>query len=158
MRIGIGYDIHRFKKGRKLMLGGLEVPHGAGLEGHSDGDALLHAVVDALLGAAGLGDIGEFFSDTNSRWKGMSSLRFLDEASKKVRAAGYRVVNVDAVVLTELPKLGPYKKRIAEQVAQTLKISPSAVSVKAKTNERLGEIGKGRALAVHAVVLIEKKR
>ncbi len=156
MNIGIGYDIHRLVKGQKLRLGGLTIPHPAGLSGHSDGDALLHAVADALLGAAGLGDIGEHFPDSDPRYKNAESAIFLKEISRLLKKSKWAIVNVDAIVIAERPKLSPYKKKMAANIAWILKISPSAVSVKAKTHEGLGDIGKGRAIACQAIASLSK--
>jgi 2-C-methyl-D-erythritol 2,4-cyclodiphosphate synthase len=157
IRVGFGYDSHRFKKGRALVLGGVEIPHPRGLDGHSDADALCHAVIDALLGAAGLGDIGEHFPDSDARYKGADSLRLLAETR---RWLGRRrtVVNVDATVLAEEPKLGPYKNRMRAKLARVLGVSVGQVSVKAKTNEKMGFVGRREGIAVLAVAAIEEKR
>ncbi len=146
MPVGLGFDIHRFQAGRPLILGGLEIPHDRGLVGHSDADALLHALTDALLGAAGLGDIGQHFPDTDPRWKGESSRTFLGHALAEVRKRGFRVVNVDATIVTEHPKIGPHRQKLRESLAGQLGIEPIAVNVKAKTMEGVGPVGAGEAL------------
>jgi 2-C-methyl-D-erythritol 2,4-cyclodiphosphate synthase len=156
VRIGIGYDSHRLIEGRALVLGGERIPHTAGLKGHSDGDVLCHAITDAVLGAAAEGDIGRHFPDTDERYRGANSLELLREAVGIVRTAGYAVENVDAVVITELPKLAPHVDRIRATLAGALGVLPDAVSVKGKTNEGLGEIGRGEAMAAHAVALLRR--
>ena len=153
-RVGIGYDIHRLVPDRKLLLAGVRVPYTKGLLGHSDSDVLAHAVCDALLGAAALGDIGTHFPDNDPRWRGASSLDFLRHAVKLVGERGYRVVNLDATVVTEQPKLKPYIAAMRQQLAGVLEIDVESVSVKAKTNEGLDAVGRGEAMAAHAVVLI----
>lgn len=157
MRIGIGYDIHPLVKGRKLILGGVTIPFEKGLKGHSDADALYHAVTDALLGAIGNGDIGTYFSDTDPRWKGKDSAFFLTETMSLVEKGGYRVANVDTILILEEPRLSPYKCQMIENLARLLKIKPDDVNVKAKTNEKLGAIGRGEGIAAQAVVLLEKR-
>ena len=154
-RCGIGYDLHRLEEGRKLILGGIEVPFEKGPMGHSDGDVLSHAVCDAILGAAGLGDIGKHFPDTDPRWKGASSLIFLEHARKLLDAAGLRISHIDAVVITEKPKLGPHFAKIRESMAHALSVSPQQINLKAKTNEGVDAIGRGEAIATHAVVTLE---
>lgn len=156
MRIGFGYDLHAFAEGRRLLLGGVEIPFPRGLAGHSDADALCHAVADALLGAASLGDIGEHFPDTDLRWKDADSLALLTAVRDKLRDKGYRVVNVDATVAAEAPKLSPFKARMAGNLAAALDMPAGAVSVKAKTNEGFDATGRGEAVAVWAVALIEE--
>src|SRR4051812_19577626 len=153
-RVGIGYDIHRFVADRKLLLAGVRVPYTKGLLGHSDSDVLAHAVCDALLGAVALGDIGTHFPDNDPRWRGASSLDFLRHALKLVGERGYRVVNLDATVVTEQPKLQPYIAAMRQQLAGVLEIDVESVSVKAKTNEGLDAVGRGEAMAAHAVVLL----
>ena len=155
MRIGFGYDSHRFADGRRLVLGGVEFPGERGLDGHSDADALLHAVADALLGAAALGDIGSHFPDDDPRWKGADSAKLLETVVAEVSAAGYRVVNVDATVVCERPKLRPKIDAIRARIAALLGVDVSSVSVKGKTNERMDDTGAGVGLAAHAVVLID---
>jgi 2-C-methyl-D-erythritol 4-phosphate cytidylyltransferase/2-C-methyl-D-erythritol 2,4-cyclodiphosphate synthase len=151
VRIGLGYDLHRFVAGRPLLLGGVSIPHHQGLAGHSDADAVAHAVTDAVLGAASLGDIGQLFPDTDPRWAGADSLMMLREAVARVHAAGYRVGNVDVTVVAEAPKIGPHRAAIAARVADVLQVDAAAVSVKGKTNEGVDAVGRGEALAVHAV-------
>ena len=153
-RVGVGYDVHRLVAGRKLLLAGVEIPFEKGLLGHSDSDVLAHAVCDALLGAAALGDIGTHFPDTDERWKGASSLDFLRHAIKLIAGKGYYVANVDATVIAERPKLKPYIQEMRQQLADVLEVGVDCVSVKAKTNEGLGVVGRGEAIAAQAVVLI----
>ena len=155
-RVGIGFDSHRLVDGRPLILGGEVVPHSAGLKGHSDGDALCHAITDAILGAAALGDIGRHFPDTDPQFKGANSLGLLVRAVGIVHEAGYVVENVDAVVLAERPKLLPHVDRIRARLAGALGVDVGAVSVKGKTNEGMGEVGRGEGMAVHAVALLRK--
>ena len=156
-RTGIGYDIHRLAEGRKLILAGVEIPFTKGLLGHSDSDVLSHAICDALLGAAALGDIGTHFPDTDPQWHGAPSLDFLRHAVKLIHEKGYRVANVDVNVITELPKLKPYIQIMRQQLAGVLEIDVDCMSVKAKTNEKLDAIGRGEAMAAQAIVLIAKK-
>ena len=150
LRIGHGYDVHRLTEGRRLILGGVEVPYEKGLLGHSDADVLTHAVMDALLGAAALGDIGKLFPDTDAAYAGISSILLLE------RVAGYAVVNLDATVLAQAPKLAPYRERMRENLARVLALDASRVSVKATTEEGLGFTGEGLGIAAHAVALLEK--
>jgi 2-C-methyl-D-erythritol 2,4-cyclodiphosphate synthase len=154
-RIGFGYDIHRLEAGRKLVLGGIEVPFGAGLVGHSDGDALVHAVIDALLGALGEGDIGTHFPDTDARTKGARSVGLLEVVVGLVRKRGGEIGNVDAVVVAEEPKVGPYVAAMKAALAPILGVPPGALGIKAKTNEGLGPVGEKRAIACYAVALIK---
>ncbi len=156
MRIGLGYDIHRLAPGRPLRLGGLDIPSPAGLLGHSDGDALLHAICDALLGAAALGDIGEHFPDTDPALRGADSARLLTATLDKVRAAGFQLVNLDATVIAQQPRLDPHKPAIRHRLAQLLALDPSLVSVKAKSNNGLDAVGQGHAIAAYAVVLLKE--
>jgi len=156
-RVGIGTDIHRIVEGRKLMLGGVHIPFPAGLLGHSDGDVVLHAIVDALLGAAGLGDIGTLFPDTDMQWKDADSKVFLYTVKEQLEKKQWEVVNVDLTIHTEAPKLGPMKGQIRRCIAGLLGMDFAAVNVKAKTNEGLGEIGAGEAMAATAVALLRKK-
>ncbi len=156
-RVGIGTDIHRIVEGRKLMLGGVHIPFPAGLLGHSDGDVVLHAVVDALLGAAGLGDIGTLFPDTDMQWKDADSKVFLYTVKEQLERKQWEVVNVDLTIHAEAPKLGPMKGQIRRCIAGLLGMDFAAVNVKAKTNEGLGEIGTGEAMAATAVALLRKK-
>jgi 2-C-methyl-D-erythritol 2,4-cyclodiphosphate synthase len=153
-RIGIGYDIHRLVDGRTLLLAGVHIPFTKGLLGHSDADVLAHAVCDALLGAAALGDIGTHFPDTEPRWQSASSLDFLRHAVKLTVEKGYRVANLDATVMAEQPRLKPYIQAMREQLAAVLDVDLDCVSVKAKTSEGLDAIGRGEAMAAQAVVLI----
>jgi 2-C-methyl-D-erythritol 2,4-cyclodiphosphate synthase len=155
MRVGIGYDIHQLVSGRKLILGGVEIPHDVGSKGHSDGDALLHAVTDALLGAAGLGDIGEYFPDTDPEWKDADSGELLKEAYKIVRRRGWEVENIDCNIIAQAPKLKPYKSQMEARIAGLLEIETRRVNVKAKTNEGLDAVGRKEAIATQAVVLLK---
>ena len=156
-RVGSGHDSHRLVGGRPLVLGGVRIDHPKGLAGHSDADAVLHAVTDALLGAAGLGDIGDAYPDTDPRWKDADSRLFLAEALARLNHAGWRVVNTDVTVFAQEPKLGPVKAAIRENLARLLGVPADAVNVKAKTGEKVGHIGRGEALGCHAVVLIQKQ-
>ena len=156
-RVGVGTDIHRLAEGRKLMLGGVQVPFAMGLLGHSDGDAVLHAVVDALLGAAGMGDIGTFFPDTDPQWKDADSKGFLLTVKEKLAEKKWEVVNVDVTIHAEQPRLELFKGQIKRVIAGLLGIDFNAVNIKAKTNEGLGEIGEGTAIAATAIALIRKK-
>ena len=151
MRVGIGYDVHRLVENRKLILGGVDIPYHLGLLGHSDADVLTHAIVDAILGAAALGDIGTHFPDTEPRYKGMNSLIFLQETALKVKAAGYHIENIDTTVIAQRPKLAPYISQMRETVAKTLDIDVTQVNVKATTAEGLGVIGEGKAIAAQAI-------
>ncbi len=155
MRIGHGYDVHRLVDGRKLILGGVEIPYEKGLLGHSDADVLLHAVSDALLGAAGLGDIGRHFSDTDPAYKDADSLKLLSVAADKIRIAGYRVGNVDVTMIAQKPKLKDYIPQMQRNIAQTLAVEESRVNVKATTEEHLGFTGDGSGMSCHAVCLLE---
>ena len=156
MRIGHGYDVHRFDATRKLILGGVEVPSHAGLLGHSDADVLLHAVMDALLGAAALRDIGYHFPDTDMRYKGISSMELLGCVAEKLAAAGYRVGNVDATIVAQAPKLKPYIPQMTENIAAKLGVAVNQVNVKATTEEGLGFTGNLEGMACHAVCLLEE--
>lgn len=156
MRVGIGYDIHRLVCGRKLILGGVEIPFAKGLEGHSDADALLHALSDAMLGALALGDIGTHFPDDDPKYKDASSAALLGEVDKLVRREGYSVGNADTVVIAEKPKLGPFFADMRKKISGILKIDSARVSVKATTNERLGPIGRGEAIGASAIVALKK--
>lgn len=155
LRIGLGHDTHRLQPGGQLMIGGVRVPHEKGVIAHSDGDVLLHALTDALLGALAWGDIGEWFPDTDPQWRGADSAALLRPVLDKLRASGWRVVNVDSVLFVQQPKLSPYKSAIRVRVAELLGISPELVSVKAKTGERVGPIGREEAIAAEVVVLLE---
>ncbi|MFH1045872.1 MAG: 2-C-methyl-D-erythritol 2,4-cyclodiphosphate synthase [Candidatus Omnitrophota bacterium] len=155
-RVGIGYDVHRLVKGRKLFLGGVHLPYKKGLLAHSDGDVLVHAICDALLGAAGEGDIGEHFPDASPRYKNISSLLLLKQVIKLIRRRGFSVENIDAVVIAEGPKLTPFKETICATIGRAMGISLARVNVKATTAEGLGEIGKAQAIAAQAVALLRK--
>ena len=157
LRIGHGYDVHRLTENRKLILGGVEIPWEKGLLGHSDADVLTHAVMDALSGAARLGDIGKLFPDTDPAYKDISSLKLLSEVGRLLREKGYDVVNVDATLLAQRPKVAPYKQQMAENLAMALEIDAEQIYVKATTEEGLGFTGDGSGMAAHAVVLLEKK-
>lgn len=155
MRIGHGYDSHRFSEGRPLILGGVEIPHERGLAGHSDADAVAHAVTDALLGAAGLGDIGRHFPPTDDAWKDADSLQLLARVVRLLEGRNYQVVNVDVTVVCEAPKIGPHAPAMQERLAAVLGIAPDHISIKGKTNEGMGAIGRGEGIAAFAVALID---
>lgn len=154
LRIGEGWDIHALVEGRKLILGGVEIPHSKGLLGHSDADALLHAITDALLGAAALGDIGRHFPDTDARFKGADSALLLAEAARRVRDKGFEINNVDSTVVAQAPKLAPHIDAMRARIAQVLGVGVDQVNVKAKTAEKMGPVGAGDAMEVRAVVLL----
>ncbi len=156
MRVGLGCDVHRLAEGRKLILGGVELDHPTGLLGHSDADALCHAVIDALFGAAALGDIGAHFPDTDPRYAGADSLALLREAGRLVRAEGYEIENIDSIIIAQRPKMAPYTAKMAANIAEALGVAPERVSVKAKTNEGLGYLGLGEAIETRAACLIEE--
>jgi 2-C-methyl-D-erythritol 2,4-cyclodiphosphate synthase len=155
IRVGIGHDTHRLAEGRPLILGGVRIEHARGLVGHSDADVVLHAVTDALLGAAGLGDIGDAYPDTDPAWAGADSRLFLGETLARLNQAGWRLVNVDVIIFAQEPRLGPVKGRIRDSLARLLGLDAGAVNVKAKTGERVGAIGRAEALGCQAVALIE---
>ncbi len=155
-RFGMGYDVHKLVEGRKLILGGVEVPHTLGLLGHSDADVLLHAIADALLGAAALGDIGRHFPDTDARYEGISSLLLLSHVAKLLRESGYRIGNVDATIVAQRPKLAPYIGQMNENIARTLELEIDEVNVKATTEEQLGFTGTEQGISAYAVAGIEK--
>jgi 2-C-methyl-D-erythritol 2,4-cyclodiphosphate synthase len=155
-RSGIGYDLHRLAEGRKLILGGIELAFPKGPVGHSDGDALAHALCDALLGAAGLGDIGTHFPDTDPKWKDASSLRFLEHIRDLLAERQFRIVHIDATVITEKPKLGPHFPAMREALAKSLGIATSAINLKAKTNESVDAIGRGEAIAAQAIATLDR--
>lgn len=157
MRIGNGYDVHRFASGRKLILGGVDVPHKKGLDGHSDADVLLHAIMDAMLGAAALGDIGQHFPDTDEAYRGISSLKLLQHTAALLAQEGYAVVNIDSIITAQRPKLMPYLPQMRSNIAQAVGVETGSVSVKATTTERLGYIGREEGISALAVVLIERK-
>ncbi|MGJ7492020.1 2-C-methyl-D-erythritol 2,4-cyclodiphosphate synthase [Variovorax sp. ZT4R33] len=156
IRVGEGWDIHQLVAGRKLVLGGVEVPHSTGLLGHSDADVLLHAITDALLGAAGLGDIGRHFPDTDAQFRSADSSVLLAEAAKRVRAAGWQIGNVDSTVIAQEPKLAPHIPVMCARIAETLEVALDRVNVKAKTAEKLGPVGEGRAMEARAAVLLHR--
>jgi 2-C-methyl-D-erythritol 2,4-cyclodiphosphate synthase len=154
LRVGEGWDTHALVPGRKLLLGGVEIPYDRGLLGHSDADALLHAITDALLGAAGLGDIGRHFPDTDERFKGADSIVLLTEAALRVRQGGWQIANVDSTIVAQAPKLAPYMEAMRARIAQALDLAPAQVNVKAKTAEKLGPVGMGQSIEARAVVLL----
>lgn len=153
-RMGEGWDTHVLVQGRPLILGGVHIPYDKGLLGHSDADALLHAITDALFGAAGLGDIGRHFPDTDERFKGADSIKLLVEAAERVRAQGWRIGNIDSTIIAQAPKLAPHIPAMQARIAQALDLSPSQVNVKAKTAEKMGPVGEGRSMEARAVVLL----
>ena len=157
LRIGHGYDVHRLVPGRPLMLGGVEVPYDRGLDGHSDADVLVHAVMDALLGAAALGDIGQLFPDTDERYRGVSSLLLLRQVAQRIAQAGFAVENLDATLIAQRPKLAPHILQMRENIARELGLPVGRVSVKATTEERLGFSGREEGIACHAVCLLREK-
>lgn len=154
IRIGHGFDIHRFEEGKPLKLGGVRIPEARGMKGHSDGDVILHALCDALLGALALGDIGQYFPETDPRWAGADSRTFLREILTFLKRDGYEIQNIDITVLAEFPKLMPYREKICQTIADALRIARHCVNVKAKTMEKLGPIGAEEALAAHVVCLL----
>jgi 2-C-methyl-D-erythritol 2,4-cyclodiphosphate synthase len=156
LRIGQGYDVHRLTEGRDLILGGETIPYEKGLLGHSDADVLLHAVMDALLGAAALGDIGHLFPDSSEEFRGISSLTLLRRVGRVLASEGYRVVNIDATLLAQAPKIAPYRDKMRANIAKALQISLNQVSVNATTEEGLGFTGEGLGMAAHAIALLEK--
>jgi len=156
IRIGEGWDVHALAPNRKLVLGGVEIPHSMGLLGHSDADVLLHAITDAVLGAAGLGDIGRHFPDTDAQFKGADSAVLLAEAMQRVRAKGWELVNVDSTIVAQAPKLAPYMAAINASVAKALGVSVEQVNVKAKTAEKLGPVGLGQSMEARAVALLKQ--
>ena len=157
LRVGLGHDVHRLAEGRRLVLGGVDVPFDRGLQGHSDADVLLHAVTDALLGAAGLGDIGEWFPDTDPQWKEADSAELLQAVVDALRERRWRVSNLDCTIHAEAPKLSPHKQAIRRRLAELLNVIPDSVNVKAKTGERVGPVGRGEAMAADAIVLIVRE-
>ena len=156
MRIGYGYDSHRFEEGRRLVLGGVEFPGETGLRGHSDADALIHAIIDALLGAAALGDIGARFPDDDPAWKDADSAKMLADVVREVRGAGWSVANIDATVVCERPRLRPCIELIRERLASVMGVGKGRISVKGKTNEKMDDVGAGVGIEAHAVVLLEE--
>jgi len=158
MRIGHGYDVHRLVSDRALVLGGVRIDYAFGLDGHSDADVLAHAVIDALLGAAGLPDIGELFPDTRGEYRGISSMELLARTGKLLAEASYAVINIDATVIAQSPKLSPYKQAMRENMARALVIDPRKINVKATTEEGLGFTGRGEGVAAHALCLIDENK
>ncbi len=156
MRIGFGYDSHRFAEGRRLVLGGVEFPGETGLAGHSDADVLVHAIIDALLGAAALGDIGSHFPDTDARWQDADSTALLAAVVKEIRGAGYKIGNIDATVICERPKLRPVIDLMRARLAAVMNVGTGRISIKGKTNEKLDDVGAGLGIEVHAVCLLEE--
>jgi 2-C-methyl-D-erythritol 2,4-cyclodiphosphate synthase len=155
MRVGIGHDTHRLVEGRRLVLGGVSIDHPLGLLGHSDADVVCHAVADALMGAAGLGDIGELFPDTDPQWRGLDSTLLLAEVVDRIERTGWRAINCDVIIHAQEPKLGAHKPSIRANLSRLLRVELSSVNVKAKTGEHVGPIGRGEAISCHAVVLLE---
>ena len=156
MRIGYGFDVHPLAPGRKLILGGVEIPHGKGLLGHSDSDVLVHAVCDALLGAIGEGDLGRLYPSSDARYKGISSLKLLEDVMSKLKAKGYRVSNIDTVIVAQAPRLAPHLSAMQKKMAETAGISPDCVNVKVKSGEGLDAVGREEGIQAHAVCLIER--
>ncbi len=156
MRIGMGYDVHRLSAGRKLIMGGVDIPYEKGLLGHSDADVLVHAIMDALLGAAALGDIGSYFPDTDPAYEGISSIRLLEHVGKLLSDHGYKIGNIDATIIAQKPKMRPHIDQMRENIANALKIRPDQVGVKATTEEGLGFTGSGEGISAHAVCLLEQ--
>lgn len=155
-RVGIGYDAHRFEEGRKLVIGGVEIPYHLGLKGHSDADVLIHAICDAILGALSLGDIGELFPDTDEKYKNISSLVLLEKVISLAEKKGFKILNVDTVVIAQEPKLKPYKEEMKKRIAAVMKIEKDRVSVKATTTEGMGFEGRKEGISAQAVVILEK--
>ncbi len=158
IRIGIGYDVHQLVEGYPCILGGVEIPHDKGLKGYSDADVLLHAICDALLGAAGEGDLGRHFPEGDPKWKGVSSLRLLEEVASILLQKGHQVINIDSVIIAEKPRVAPFAEPMKVNISRRLSIDPTAVSIKATTNEKIGFIGRGEGIAAQAVCLIESRR
>jgi len=156
-RIGNGYDVHRLIKGRKLILGGVEIPHGLGLDGHSDADVLCHALCDSLLGASGAGDLGKYFPDTDNKWKGVSSLVLLEKSGELVAEHGFQISNIDTTIVAQQPKIGPHIESMTTNISETLKIDPTQINIKATTTERLGFTGREEGIAAYAVALLKTK-
>ena len=156
MFIGFGYDVHRFKKGRKLVLGGVEIAARKGLDGHSDADVLIHALMDALLGAAGLNDIGHFFPNTNPAYKNISSIKLLEIVYKELKKRNFKINNVDMTIIAEAPKIYPHIEAMKENISKTIKLNTARIAIKATTNEKMGFIGRGEGIAAMAIVSIRK--
>ncbi|MFP5274351.1 2-C-methyl-D-erythritol 2,4-cyclodiphosphate synthase [Coleofasciculus sp.] len=157
IRIGNGYDIHKLEKGRPLILGGVNIPHELGLLGHSDADALTHAIMDAMLGALSLGDIGHYFPPTDPKWAGADSLELLSQVNQLVRSQGWQISNIDSVIVAERPKLKPHIKTMRDRLSMTLALQPDQIGIKATTNEKLGPVGREEGIAVYAVTLLVKE-
>jgi 2-C-methyl-D-erythritol 2,4-cyclodiphosphate synthase len=156
MRVGIGYDVHPLVRGRRLVLGGVEIPFDKGLDGYSDADVLVHAIIDALLGAAGLGDIGTHFPSSEPKYKDVSSINLLRQVRALLQTHGWQVSNIDATIVAEQPKLSPFISQMQQRISETLGISPGQIGVKSTTSKGLGFVGKGEAIAAHAVALVEQ--
>jgi len=156
-RIGNGYDVHRLIKGRKLILGGVNIPHGLGLDGYSDADVLCHALCDSLLGASGAGDLGKYFPDTDNKWKGVSSLVLLEKSGELVAERGFQISNIDTTIVAQQPKIGPHIESMTTNISETLKIDPTQINIKATTTERLGFTGREEGIAAYAVALLQTK-
>ena len=156
-RIGNGYDVHRLIKGRKLILGGVDIPHGLGLDGHSDADVLCHSLCDSLLGACGAGDLGKYFPDTDNKWKGVSSLVLLEKSGELVAERGFQISNIDTTIVAQQPKIGPHIESMTTNISETLKIDPTQINIKATTTERLGFTGREEGIAAYAVALLQTK-
>ncbi len=154
-RVGIGYDVHRLKEGRPLILGGVNIPHDTGLDGHSDADVLMHAICDAVLGAIGEGDIGTYFPPSDAQWKDAPSKIFLKKASQLISERGGHLVNVDAMLIAEAPKIGPHIAAMKDNIAAALGVEPKAIGIKATTNETMGFVGRGEGMAAHAVASVD---
>ena len=156
-RIGNGYDVHRLVKGRKLILGGVDIPHDLGLDGYSDADVLCHALCDSLLGASGAGDLGKYFPDTDNKWKGVSSLVLLEKSGELVAERGFQITNIDTTIVAQQPKIGPHIESMTTNISETLKIDPTQINIKATTTERLGFTGREEGIAAYAVALLQTK-
>ena len=156
-RIGNGYDVHRLIKGRKLILGGVDIPHGLGLDGHSDADVLCHALCDSLLGASGAGDLGKYFPDTDNKWKGVSSLVLLEKSGELVAEHGFQISNIDTTIVAQQPKIGPHIESMTTNISEILKVDPTQINIKATTTERLGFAGREEGIAAYAVALLQTK-
>ena len=154
-RVGLGYDVHQLKTGRPLILGGVEIPHDTGLDGHSDADVLMHAICDAVLGAIGEGDIGSFFPPSDPHWKNAPSKIFLEEAARQIESRGGRLINVDAMLIAEAPKIAPHVNAMKANIAAALGVSSNDIGIKATTNETMGFVGRGEGMAAHAVASVE---
>jgi 2-C-methyl-D-erythritol 2,4-cyclodiphosphate synthase len=155
IRIGNGYDIHKLVEGRPLILGGVEIPHHLGLLGHSDADVLTHAIMDAMLGALSLGDIGHYFPPSDDKWKGANSLILLEQVHNLIKSKGWEIINIDSVIVAEQPKLKPHLSNMIKKLAITLNIEPEKISIKATTNEKLGPVGREEGIASYAVILVK---